>query len=170
LVQRIRMSWSGGAAAPAAGGAAAAAAAPRRRRGRRVVGEKVRELVQQVGVRAEEQGDLLVDVCDRLLPLAVHVQDLEEGLVDALVRREALLDLVHVRDGLVKLDGRLGGRRAEARLLNVLDADLVALGEEGVEAEDELGVAVEERLDLADHALGVDTARRAGGWSGRGGR
>jgi len=33
--------------------------------------------------------DLLVDVADGLLALAVHVQDLQEGLVHALVRRKA---------------------------------------------------------------------------------
>jgi len=42
-------------------------------------------------VVAEEQGHLLVHVGDRLLALAVHVEDLQEGLVDALVRGEASL-------------------------------------------------------------------------------
>ena len=58
-------------------------------------------------MRPEQQRDLLVDVRDRLLALAVHVEDLQEGLVDALVRGEAGLDLVDVVDRLVELDGLL---------------------------------------------------------------
>lgn len=119
-------------------------------------------------MRAEQQRDLLVHVGDRLLPLAVHVEDLQEGLVDALVRREARLDLVDVADGLVELDRLLGlslrlrlrlgrGRRGRRGFLGHLD--LVALGQKGVEAEDELAVALEEVLDALDDALRVDAAR-----------
>ena len=111
-------------------------------------------------MRPEEQRDLLVDVGDRLLPLAVHVEDLQKGLVDALVRGEARLDLVDVADRLVELDGLLWlgrrRRRRRRRRRGLVHLDLVALGEEGVEAEDELAVALEEVFDALDDPLGVD--------------
>ena len=47
--------------------------------------------------------------------------------------------------------GKIGGLPVE-----VLVLDLVPLGEEGVEAEDQVGVAVEQGLDAEDDAGGVD--------------
>jgi hypothetical protein len=108
-------------------------------------------------VRPEEQRDLLVDVRDRLLALAVHVEDLQERLVYALVAREARLDLVDVADRLVELDRLLGLRRRRRRGgRGLVHLDLVPFGEEGVESQDELAVALEEVLDALDDALGVD--------------
>jgi hypothetical protein len=54
-------------------------------RGRRRVGQEVGELVQQVLVVAEELRNLVVNLLDALLLLAVHVQDLQKRLVHALV-------------------------------------------------------------------------------------
>lgn len=52
---------------------------------------------------AKEGGDLIVDRVDGLEALAVHVEDLEELLVHAVVSGEAVLDLVHIVNGLVEL-------------------------------------------------------------------
>ena len=57
------------------------------------------------------------------------------------------LNLVDKADG----HGKIGGLPVE-----VLVLDLVPLGEEGVEAEDQVGVAMEQGLDAEDDAGGVD--------------
>mmetsp|Transcript_28800 Transcript_28800/g.73936 ORF Transcript_28800/g.73936 Transcript_28800/m.73936 type:complete len:247 (+) Transcript_28800:2178-2918(+) len=91
--------------------------------------QEVGELLQQVGVAAEEQRHLVVHLRDGLLRLAVHVQDLKEGAVYALVAGKALLDLVHVADGLVELHRLL----LCLFLLQVLHRDLVPLWQKCVE-------------------------------------
>eukprot|EP00955_Chlamydomonas_euryale_P091848 364652-Chlamydomonas_euryale.AAC.2 len=68
------------------------------------VWQEVGKLLQQVVVAAEEVRDLVIHAVDCLLALAVHVEDLEERLVHAVVARKAVLDLVHVANGLVKLN------------------------------------------------------------------
>lgn len=60
------------------------------------------------------------------------------------------LDLVDEIDGLHEVN-RL--------LLQVLELDGKSLGQEGVEAKDELVVAIEEGLDTDDDASGVDPAK-----------
>jgi hypothetical protein len=57
------------------------------------------------------------------------------------------LNLVDKADGHGKIDGLL---------VEVLELDLVPLGEESVEAEDQVGVAMEQGLDAEDDAGGVD--------------
>jgi len=57
------------------------------------------------------------------------------------------LNLVDKADGHGKIDGLL---------VEILMLDLVPLGEEGVEAEDQVGVAMEQGLDAEDDAAGVD--------------
>ena len=101
----------------------------------------------------EQECDLLVDALDGLLALAILVEDLKKGLVDALVVCERLFDPVDVRDGLIELDRRLLLRRPARQIFHL---DLVPLGEEGVEPQDELLVAVEQVLHLFDDARGVD--------------
>ena len=82
---------------------------------------------------------------------AVHVEYPEEGLVDGLLVLEARLDLVDEADGLHEVDGLLVA-------VEVLELDGESLGQEGVESEDELRVAVEEGLDADDDARRVDPA------------
>lgn len=94
---------------------------------------------------------LLVDLLDGLVVHAVHVEDGEEGLVDVVVVLEPGLDLVDEADGLHEVDGLLVA-------VDVLELDGESLGQEGVEAHDELRVAIEERLDPDDDAGGVDPA------------
>jgi len=60
---------------------------------------------------------------------------------------ESALNLVDKADGHGKIDGLL---------VEILMLDLVPLGEEGVEAEDQVGVAMEQGLDAEDDAAGVD--------------
>ena len=57
------------------------------------------------------------------------------------------LNPVDKADGHGKIDGLL---------VEILMLDLVPLGEEGVEAEDQVGVAMEQGLDAEDDAAGVD--------------
>lgn len=64
-----------------------------------------------------------------------------------------MLDLVDVVDGLVELDGRA------PTLTDVLEANLVALGEEGVKAHDELGMPMEKYLDALDDAHRINPAK-----------
>ena len=77
--------------------------------------QEVGELIKKVRMAAEEHRDLVVDRVDGLLPLAVHVEDLKELLVDTVVVGEAVLDLVHIVDGLVELNwlllDKLDGKR-----------------------------------------------------------
>jgi len=49
------------------------------------------ELVSELGTKSSEVTNLFVDVGDGLLPLPVHVEDLQEGLVDPLVVGEPSL-------------------------------------------------------------------------------
>lgn len=88
----------------------------------------------------------MVNILDGLVILAVHVENVQERLVDVLVALEPALNLVDEVDGLDEIDG----------LLLVLQPDCKALGQEGVEPEDQLGVPVEERLDADNHPVGVD--------------
>jgi len=119
LAQHARLGQAApGGAAPAGAGAAAGGGGGR-------VGEEVGELVQEVLVVAEEERHLVVHVGDRLLPLAVHIENLQKRLVHALVGREARLDLVDVRDRLVELH-RLLRRRGGARGRVLGHLDLVA--------------------------------------------
>lgn len=87
----------------------------------------------------------------------VHVEDGEEGLVDVILGLEPGLDLVDEVDGLHEVDGLL------VAAVDVLELDGEPLGQEGVEAEDELRVAIEERLHPDDDAGGVDPARTGKG-------
>lgn len=95
----------------------------------------------------EQCRNLLVDILDGLVVHPVHVEYAQECLVDVVLLLEPALDLVDETDGLHEIDGLL---------LEVLGLDRVALGQEGVEAEDEFGVAIEEGLDPDDDAGGVD--------------
>ena len=115
--------------------------------------QEMLELLEQVGVVVEQRGNLLVYVLDGLVVHAVHVEDGEECLVDVVLGLEPGLDLVDEVDGLHEVDGLLlvaGGA------VDVLELDGEALGQEGVEAEDELRVAAEERLHPDDDARRVD--------------
>lgn len=105
------------------------------------------ELLEQVGMVVEQCRNLLVDILDGLVVHPVHVEYAQECLVDVVLLLEPALDLVDETDGLHEIDGLL---------LEVLGLDRVALGQEGVEAEDEFGVAIEEGLDPDDDAGGVD--------------
>ena len=60
---------------------------------------------------------------------------------------------------------RMAGQAGLLRLVG-LHLNLVAGRQEGVEAQHQLREAVKQRLDLVNHAGGVDSARQAG-WSGR---
>lgn len=99
--------------------------------------QEMLELLEQVGVFAEQRGDLLVHVLYGLVVHPVHVEDGEEGLVDVVLRLEPGLDLVDEVDCLHEVDGLL------VPAVDVLELDGEALGQEGVEAEDELRVAAE---------------------------
>ena len=115
--------------------------------------QEMLELLEQVGVVVEQRSNLLVYVLDGLVVHAVHVEDGEECLVDVVLCLEPGLDLVDEVDGLHEVDGLLlvaGGA------VDVLELDGEALGQEGVEAEDELRVAAEERLHPDDDARRVD--------------
>ena len=116
--------------------------------------QEMLELLEQVGVVVEQRGNLLVYVLDGLVVHAVHVEDGEECLVDVVLGLEPGLDLVDEVDGLHEVDGLL--LVAGGGAVDVLQLDGEALGQEGVEAEDELRVAAEERLHPDDDARRVD--------------
>lgn len=73
-----------------------------RSRARRVWKE-TSEFLEQVGMLLEQNSHLVVHLVDALVPLPVHVEDLQEGLVNMLIILKPGLDLVHVVDGLIEL-------------------------------------------------------------------
>mmetsp|Transcript_826 Transcript_826/g.2551 ORF Transcript_826/g.2551 Transcript_826/m.2551 type:complete len:288 (-) Transcript_826:1316-2179(-) len=111
----------------------------------------------------KEHRNLLVHTVDPLLPLAVHVQDLKEGLVDALIVSKPLLDLVHIIDRLVEFDRLLLLLILLAQLRSLLllclvlaDFNLVPIRNKGVEAEQQVLVALKQGLDELHNAVRVD--------------
>jgi hypothetical protein len=82
------------------------------------IGQKLRELGEQIGVAGEESGDLLVDVLDGVLLFVVDVENLEKRLVDLRLVGEAHLDLLDIVASVVKL-GHLLARAVVVTLLRL---------------------------------------------------
>jgi hypothetical protein len=128
----------------------------------------------------------MVNILDGLIILAVHVENVQERLVDVLITLEpalytrgnkpimsqtdtyiyqsftrqmslcvracVYLDLVDEIDGFHEINRLL--------LLVILQPDCKALGQEGVESEDELRVPVEKGLDTDNYPVGINPASR----------
>jgi hypothetical protein len=128
------------------------------------IGQKLRELGEQIGVAGEESGDLLVDVLDGVLLFVVDVENLEKRLVDLRLVGEAHLDLLDVVARVVKLGHLLaravvvallrlsgGGGLSGGELLLLLLLLLVVLrGELRLVLVVDLGVGLEKR-HVVDH-------------------